>query len=230
MSGRNRFEPRFEELPDILPVFPLAGVLLLPGGKLPLNIFEPRYLNMVSDALAGPRLIGMIQPKLSRGEAGLGDFNPPLYAMGCAGRITSFAETEDGRYMITLTGLCRFRTIGELSPRDGYRRVTPDWGPYRADMIEPRERVAEEIDRARLLKAIRAYFRVKEIKTDWEAVEGSETVHLVNTLAMSCPFDPPEKQALLEAEDFRHRAEIAIALLEMGAAETEDDETPFRRQ
>ncbi len=206
------FHPSFEALPEAIPVFPLPGALLLPRGRLPLNIFEPRYLNMVEDALGAGRMFGMIQPEpgAKRGETG-----PGLYRVGCLGRLSSFAETEDGRFLITLTGVIRFRVAEELAMGRLYRRVRPDYAPYREDLdlaSEPRG-----IDRAGLLAALRPYFQARGIEANWEAVEQSPDGMLVTTLAMLCPFEPREKQALLEAATPADRAAMLVTLLQMGA-------------
>lgn len=198
-------------LPDLLPIFPLPGVLLLPRGRLPLNIFEPRYLAMTRDALAGGRLIGMIQPL----DPVLREENPPLYRTGCAGRITSFTETEDGRYLITLTGVSRFRIREELPLLDGYRRVVPDWGAYAGDLAEA---VEPEVDRDRLIRGLRAFFQRHGIAADWEAIAKTPGERLVTSIAMICPFAPSEKQALLEAPDLDERARLLCAIVEMAAA------------
>jgi Lon protease-like protein len=200
-------EPRFEELPAVLPIFPLAGVLLLPRGHLPLNIFEPRYLAMSRDAMGGERMIGMIQPSDPSDPAD----NPPVYRTGCAGRISSFSEADDGRFLITLTGVARFDVTDELPLRSGYRRVAADWEPYRADLA-PDEGT---IDRDRLLAALRVFFRVQGISADWDTIRQTPDERLVTSLAMICPFAPNEKQALLEASDLDQRARVMIALIEM---------------
>jgi uncharacterized protein len=206
--SRGPFDPRFDDLPATLPIFPLAGVLLLPGGKLPLNIFEPRYLDMTSDALAGERMIGMIQPTAHESDAAA----PPVYPTGCAGRITSFAETDDGRYLITLTGLCRFDVMEELPLHRGYRRVVPRFEPYRADLEAESKAV---IDRTRLCNALKAYFALQSLAVDWEAIEETADEKLVTSLAMICPFEPSEKQALLESPDLAERCRKMTALMEM---------------
>jgi Lon protease-like protein len=207
--SRGPFEPSFDELPAILPVFPLTGVLLLPRGRLPLNIFEQRYLAMTRDALKGERVIGMIQPLDGAGDAG----EPLLYRTGCAGRMTAFSETDDGRYLITLTGLARFDLAEEL-PRDRlYRRVVPDWRRYRADLEE--KEAAPAIDRARLLAALKPFFRRHGIEADWRAVEATPDERLITTLAIVCPFAPAEKQALLEAADAAARARLLTTLAEI---------------
>ena len=200
--------PGFEDLGTDLPVFPLPGVLLLPRGLLPLNIFEPRYLAMVEDALSGGRLIGMIQPR----PGSWGAAPPPLYAVGCAGRITSFDETDDGRYLITLTGLCRFRVEQELEERRGYRRVRPGWTGFAADMAGP---TPAEIDRAGLDHALTEYFRIAGLSADWEAIGQTPDERLVTSLAMICPFEPQEKQALLEAKDLCERTQVMLSIIRM---------------
>ena len=206
--SRSVFDPAFDELPAALPVFPLAGALLLPKGRLPLNIFEPRYLAMTRDALKGERLIGMVQPQDGGGNADA----PPLYRTGCAGRLVSFSETEDGRYLIALSGLTRFHIVEEL-PRDrAYRRVTPDWQPFRGDYDDA---PAGLIDRPRLLAALKPFFERFGIAGDWKALEGTPDERLVAVLAMACPFRPSEKQALLEAPALAERARLLTALVEM---------------
>jgi len=207
-------------LPDILPIFPLTGVLLLPRGRLPLNIFEPRYLTMTKDALGGERLIGMVQPS-EPGAAppgmsppGIAGMNPPVYPVGCAGRITSFTEADDGRYMITLTGLSRFRIAEEFPVLSGYRRVRPDWQPFARDLDA---QTGGEFDRDRFIRGLKAFFDQRQISADWEAIEKAAGEHLINSIAMLCPFAPSEKQALLEAADLDERARLLIALVEMAA-------------
>ncbi|MBW8269147.1 LON peptidase substrate-binding domain-containing protein [Caldovatus aquaticus] len=205
------FHPSFEALPPEIPVFPLPGALLLPQGRLPLHIFEPRYLAMVTDALGAGRMFGMIQP---RADAPAGPAGPALYAVGCLGRISSFAETEDGRFLVTLTGVIRFSVAAELPPHRGYRRVRADYAPWRADLDA--EAPPPPLDRAALLCALRPYFRARGIEANWEAIERAADAMLVTTLCMVCPFDPREKQALLEAPDACARARMLIALLRIG--------------
>jgi Lon protease-like protein len=201
-----RFDTDLERLPASLPVFPLAGALLLPRGKLPLNIFEPRYLAMTEDALAGNRLIGMIQP------AGGRDAANALYGIGCAGRITAFTETDDGRLLITLTGVCRFGVERELPTTRGYRRVVPAWDRFAADLDPP---AAAGLDRGRLVEVLKTYLRLKGISANWEAIDTTPDERLVVSLAMICPFDPPEQQALLEAQTLSDRGRLLIGLIEM---------------
>lgn len=196
--------------PSEFAIFPLPGAILLPGGKLPLNIFETRYLAMVEDALGAGRVIGMIQPDPLRaaGPTGLG-----LYRVGCLGRITSFSETDDGRYLITLTGLTRYAVGTELEMRRGYRRIRADLERYAHD-LQPQ---GGEMDREYLLDALRAYFAARGFDANWEAINEMPDDILIATLAMVCPFDPAEKQALLEAPTVPDRAQALLALLQMGA-------------
>ncbi len=216
---RNPFEASFEQLPDTLPIFPLSGVLLMPGGRLPLNIFEPRYLSMIFDSLAGHRMIGMVQPVQAGGFAGDGvasdDGPPKVHHVGCAGRIVSFNETDDGRLMLVLAGVSRFEISRELEPaQGGYRRVSALFGPYRRDLDVADELVA--IDRERLMTALAAFFKARNLSTDWDAVKKAADGNLVSSLSMVLPFGPAEKQALLEATDTDARAKLLIAFLEMG--------------
>ncbi|MCH7942929.1 MAG: LON peptidase substrate-binding domain-containing protein [Proteobacteria bacterium] len=203
-----------DSLPGVLPIFPLAGVLLLPHAQLPLNIFEKRYLAMTRDALAGHRLIGMVQPVHPEDQD---TALPAVYDNGCAGRITSFKETDDGRLLITLTGLCRF-AIKEEQPmtQTGYRVVHADYGRFASDLHEP---AAARVDRKRLMRALDAFFSQQGYEADWSTVESASNESLITTLAMTCPFAPSEKQALLEARDTEMRAEIVISLMEMTVAD-----------
>jgi len=229
--GRNPFEPAFEQLPETLPIFPLSGVMLLPGGKLPLNIFEPRYIAMIFDSLAGHRMIGMVQPVQPGGFAGDGlpseDGRPKVHQVGCAGRVVSFNETEDGRLLLALSGVCRFRIGRELDlAQGGYRRVSARFSDYRADMDRDDEIV--ELDRERLMAALAAFFRGKNLSTDWDAVKQAADGNLVTSLSMVLPFGPAEKQALLEASDTTARAKLLVAFLEMTAF-TPSSGTPPQR-
>jgi uncharacterized protein len=209
------------DLPLVIPVFPLDGVLLLPGGQLPLNIFEPRYLNMLDDAMSGERIIGMIQ---TRSHQNAGAHHPALAPVGCAGRVTSFAETSDGRYLITLTGVCRFKAREELPVRTPYRQMRVDFNPYEPDLREEQggARTAADIDR--LLVALRRYLDHRGLAIDWGDAESAPSDALINSLAMALPFDPLEKQALLEAETIFERKATLTALLEIDAAGSDDDE------
>jgi Lon protease-like protein len=217
----NPFDPTFDQLPEIVPIFPLTGVLLLPRGKLPLNIFEPRYLAMTEDALSGNRMIGIIQPSdpLSRASV------PPVYPIGCAGRITSFSETDDGRYLITLTGLCRFETVRELPIVRGYRRVDVSWERFAADLDEPGPAL---FDRVRLVECLRTYFKIQGISANWDAIESTPDERLVTSLAMICPFEPSEKQALLECGSLSERASMMIAIIEMSVLDKRSGDTMAR--
>ena len=205
--ARNPFAPAFESLPPSLAIFPLTGVLLLPNGNLPLNIFEPRYLRMVEDALASPhRMIGMIQPRPGAGPG------VPVYDVGCAGKITEFSETGDGRYLITLTGVCRFQVARELDVTTLYRQVETNWTPYRGDMDSL---TALDVDRVHLVGLLRTYFTEHGMDCDWSAIENAPDGKLITCLSMICPFEPKEKQALLEAPCCKSRAETFMAMLEM---------------
>ncbi len=197
----------------MLAVFPLTGALLLPRGHLPLNIFEPRYLAMIDAALAGERLIGMIQPTESESASE----NPPLSAVGCAGRITAWRETEDRRYLITLTGICRFRVADEPQTDAPFRCVVPDFSPFAGDLDSTEETAG--FPRDQLLAALKAYLSSRDLQTDWGSVTSAPAEALVNALAMLCPFEPAEKQALLEAPGWQDRVDTLIALLEMAGAE-----------
>ncbi|MFC0410130.1 LON peptidase substrate-binding domain-containing protein [Roseomonas elaeocarpi] len=206
------FHPRPDSLPEEIAVFPLTGALLLPEGRLPLNIFEGRYLNMVQDCLGAGRYLGMIQPDGSApAEPAL---PPPLFRMGCLGRIASFAETEDGRLLITLVGVIRFRVAAELPLHRGYRRVRARYENWLHDLDLGAPQ--PPLDRAALTAALRPYFAHHGIEVNWEAIEGVPDRLLVSTLAMVCPFEPSEKQALLEASLPEERADILLALLRMG--------------
>ena len=202
-----------EDLPEAIPVFPLTGALLLPGGQLPLNIFEPRYLSMFDDAIASQRLVGMVQPVFGehRAEDQTADA-PALCQVGCLGRITSFAETGDGRYVVSLTGICRYRLLEELRD-DGksYRRFRI--APFIADLSGRDDE--QSIDREALLAAFKAYLDANKLEADWESVERASNMTLVNSLAMMSPYGPAEKQALLEAPDLKTRAETLIAITEI---------------
>lgn len=199
-----------DELPGAVPMFPLSGVLLLPRGQLPLNVFEERYINMVRDAMATDRSIGIIQPR--RKERVDNVDHPEVYETGCLGRITEHRETEDGRILITLTGLCRFEVAEELPLLHGYRRVTPRYDDYADDLAESRERI---VDRPRLLQALKAWIVAKGIAADWDSIRAAPDERLVTALAMMCPFAPNEKQALLECHDLIERGRVMTALIEM---------------
>lgn len=208
------FDLPFNLLPRTLPVFPLPGALLLPGTQLPLNIFEPRYLNMVADALGAGRLFGMIQPDPAAALA-----EPPrLSRVGCAGRITSFSETDDGRLLIVLVGVCRFRAGEELATTRGYRRVVADWQDFEGD-YQPS---LEGFDRGQFMRVLRSYFRVRKLDADWQALEQLDPWRLVNVLSVSLPFEAVDRQALLETPSNDGRASLLTALLEMALAERQN--------
>ena len=202
------------DLPQRLPVFPLSGALLLPRADLPLNIFEPRYLDMVTDALAGDRLIGIIQPAIGSEK----EDRPPLMAVGCAGRITAYAETPDNRMLITLTGVSRFAVSGELGIATAYRQVIADFHSYAVDLVS--DVGAADVNRPALLKAFRDYLNANDMHADWDQVDAASTEILVNTLSQLAPHAPTEKQALLEALDLKTRADVLVALTEMALART----------
>ena len=206
------FHPRVEDLPGEFPVFPLPGALLLPRGKLPLRIFEPRYVAMTDDALGRGRMFAMIQPDPNAAE---GESGPGLYRVGCLGRLSSFNETDEGHYLITLTGLARFTITTELDMRRGYRRVTADFSAYRADLDPTPQPIG--VEREALLTTLRGYFSRRGFQANWDAIKGQDDETLVITLAMVCPFEPAEKQALLEAPTQAERASMLLTLLRMGA-------------
>jgi len=199
------------DLPETIAVFPLPGALLLPRGRLPLNIFEPRYLAMLDDALKSEhRLIGMVQPYDGRAQP------PKLHAIGCAGRVTSLSETEDGRYLIVLTGISRFRIREEIEGFTPYRRVRVDWNDFAADLENPVE--VRDFDKEDFLALLRRYFEVQNLSSDWDSMREAEPEMLVNSLSMMCPFAAEEKQALLEAPQLSDRADTLRALLRFAIA------------
>jgi len=213
------------DLPPVLPVFPLPGALLLPRGQLPLNIFEPRYLAMIDDSLRDShRLIGMIQPDPA--HPGSGD-KPNLFKVGCVGRITQLAETGDGRYLLQLTGVVRFRIEEELAVLTAYRQCRVSYVPFADDFIA--RKGEETVDRKTLLEALSSFLKANNLKTDWEGVENAPNEALVNALAMMSPYGVAEKQALLEAPDLKTRAEILVAVTEIELAKNSSSgETPLQ--
>jgi Lon protease-like protein len=229
---RDPFDPSFESLPATLPIFPLSGAMLLPGGRLPLTIFEPRYLAMTFDALRGSRMIGMVQPNKPGGFAGDGKPEPggglpPVHRIGCAGRIVSFEETGDGRLGIALGGVCRFEIAHELPLADGgYRVVTPDWTRFRGDLDVGSAPV--DVDRAVLVGALKAFARRRKLSIDWKALEGAPDSMLVGALSMALPFGPSERQALLEAADGTARGKLLQAFLQMATDDPDGDAEPVR--
>ncbi|MGE0230230.1 MAG: LON peptidase substrate-binding domain-containing protein [Flavobacteriaceae bacterium] len=209
-----------ESLPSILPVFPLAGALLLPRGDLPLNIFEPRYLAMIDHALAGQRLIGMIQP--DEAAAGPRGSAEPLEQIGCAGRLTAFMETGDGRYLITLTGITRFRIVEEMEVATPFRQCRIDAKPFARDFTA--DAGGRMFNRERVLEALRAYLSANDLTIDWDEINRADNEILVNSLSMAAPYGVREKQALLEAADTTKRAELLIALTERELGATIGDD------
>lgn len=216
MQAGNVHYRSIEDLPEIVPVFPLEGALLLPGGRLPLNIFEPRYLELVEDVISSQRLIGMIQPRLDGSLRADGE--PELCNVGCLGRLTSFAEVGDGRYLISLHGVCRFRVATEQNVKTPYRQCQIT--PFIND-LDP-EAGASDVDRNALLKTFNAYLKANELDADWEGINKADNASLVNALSMMSPYGPAEKQALLEAPDLRTRAETLIAITEIALAQADD--------
>lgn len=210
------------DLPETIPVFPLPGALLLPRGQMPLNIFEPRYLQMIDDALRdGHRLIGMIQPDPLLGGT---ETKPALYKIGCVGRITQLAESGDGRYLIELTGVSRFRIEEELKSLTPYRQCRVTYAPFADDFVARKGEAA--VDRAALVTALREFLKANDLKADWDGIEQAPNEALVNALAMMSPFGAAEKQALLEAPDLKTRAEILVAVTEMELARRGGDGDP----
>ncbi len=210
------------DLPGRIPVFPLPGALLLPRGQMPLNIFEPRYLEMVDDALRdGHRLIGMIQPDPA--HPGTPE-RPNLYKVGCVGRITQIAETGDGRYLMQLTGVARYRIIQELPVPTAYRQCSVDYMPFIGDFTA--RKGEEHVDRKAVLAALTQYLKANNLKADWEGIENAPNEALVNALAMMSPYDPAEKQAMLEAPDLKTRAEILVAVTEIALAKGQTEGDP----
>jgi Lon protease-like protein len=211
-----------DDLPDVIPVFPLSGALLLPRGQLPLNIFEPRYMAMVDGALlSGHRLIGMIQPDLAHSTS---DEKPRLYNVGCVGRITQFAETGDNRYILQLTGVSRFRVEDELHVTTPYRQCRVTCAPFTADFVA---RTGEDdVDREKVLRSLSAFLKANKLKTDWQGIEDAPNEALVNALAMMSPYGAAEKQAMLEAPDLKTRAEILVAITEIELAKKNTDGEP----
>ena len=196
------------DLPDSVPVFPLPGALLLPRSRLPLHIFEPRYLAMLEDCMkTTERLIGMVQPRDGKLEGG-----PALHAIGCAGRLTSFSETDDGRYMVTLSGISRFRIQQEIEGFTPYRRARVSWKGFDRDLGAAEHDAG--LDRARFFPLLRQFFEVEELRTDWDSLEDAEDELLINSLSMLCPFEPEDKQALLEAPSLETRRETLVTLIE----------------
>jgi uncharacterized protein len=210
------------DLPEIIPVFPLPGALLLPRGQMPLNIFEPRYLALVDDSLRdGHRLIGMIQPDPAHPGT---EERPALYKIGCAGRITQLAETGDSRYLLQLTGVARFCLAEELKVATAYRQCRVDFIPFADDFVA--RRGEEAVDRKAVLVALSDFLKANDLKADWAGIETASNEALVNALAMMSPYDPAEKQAMLEAPDLKTRAEILVAVTEIALARANTEGDP----
>ncbi len=212
-----------DELPAVFPIFPLAKALLLPRGQLPLNIFEPRYLAMVEDAVKGRRIVGMIQPDPEAPESRL---TPALFPVGCAGRITQFAESGDGRYLITLTGVARFRIVEEIDAVTPYRQCRADFTPFLVDFSP---RAGEDlVDRDGVLRALREFAETNNLQIDWSSIHEAPNEALVNALSMMSPFGTREKQALLEAGDLKRRADVLVAITEFELARGKGASSPLQ--
>ena len=210
------FDPELHQLPMRIPIFPLPSALLLPGGQLPLNIFEPRYLAMVTHALASPtRLIGMVQPFDNQAVDDMTDDDmaddPSLFETGCAGRLSFFQESDDGRFVIALNGVCRFHRLRQELDPNGFLVADVDWKPFTNDLRVD----VSALDRDPLIKVMKRYFDMKGFETDWTQIENSDNHQLLATLSMICPFEVAEKQALLEADTMAKRADLLIAMMEM---------------
>jgi Lon protease-like protein len=202
-----------DDLPEIVPVFPLNGAVFFPRANLPLNIFEPRYFAMIDDAMRTQRIIGMIQPRTE-------DARPKLHEVGCAGRITQYGETDDGRMVISLKGICRFRVADELTVMTPYRQVRADYAPFAGDFIETDASAQEQgFDRKRYLATLKLYLKAIAVQIDWDWVEKAPAEVLINAFAMLAPLQPSEKQAMLEAGDLKDRTAAAVTLMEVTVAE-----------
>lgn len=215
---------RAEDISQLVPVFPLTGALLLPGGQMPLNIFEPRYLAMVNDALCTDRLIGMVQPRIECGRpeeaVETADANlPTLCDLGCLGRITAFQECGDGRYLINLSGICRYRIVREVETCNGYRKC--EIAIFAAELADIPD--GAEVDRDALLRTFRKYLKANDLEADWDSIRDASNETLVTALCMMSPYGPAEKQALLEADDLKTRADTLIAITEIALARNSGD-------
>jgi Lon protease-like protein len=210
------------DLPAVIPVFPLEGALLLPRVQLPLNIFEKRYLAMIDDAMKKDRIIGMIQPDGKSGAASL----PSLFSTGCAGRITQFAESGDGRFLVTLTGIARFKILEELPATTAYRQCRVDFSDFASDLVP--HLGEDSVDRAGLLKTLADYLKANKLEADWKDISAAPTEALVNGLSMMSPYGVREKQALLEAPDLKNRADVLVAITEMAIAKGGDNHLPMQ--
>ena len=218
--GMNKPYAGPDDAPATIPIFPLEGALLLPRGEMPLNIFEPRYIQMIDDAIRTHRVIGMVQPEAPEEDARDG-LRPSLYACGCAGRITAFGETADGRYLLTLTGIARYRIVEELAADTPYRQCRVDYTDFAHDFV-PGEG-EEDVDRVGVIKTLKDFAKAHGLSVDWRGIDAAPNDALVNALAMMSPFGSREKQALLEAVDLKSRAEVLIAIAEIDLARREGD-------
>ncbi|MGB4335262.1 MAG: LON peptidase substrate-binding domain-containing protein [Chromatiaceae bacterium] len=205
------FMPKFADLPAELPVFPLAGAVAMPGIQLPLNIYEPQYLNMIQDVLATDHLIGMIQPLIGQEDVEV----PALHRVGCAGRVTSYSETQDGRVVIVLTGVCRFEVQGELEETRGYRRVRAAWSRFAHD-FQPE--TGHLVNRERFLVSLRSYVRPRGVEIPWDDLKAMEDLDLINLLTAHLPLPSEDKQALIETINLVDRAELMRGLMDMASA------------
>ncbi len=206
-------------LPTSIPIFPLTGALVLPRARLPLNIFEPRYLQMIDDALkTDHRLIGMMQAREAPGDIG----DPPLHQVGCAGRITSFTETDDGRYLISIKGICRYKVVESGIGFTPYIKADIDWRDFERDLGD--EESDDSFNRPAFLHMLETYFEAKELQTDWNSLKDASEEMLVNSLSMMCPFNPEERQVLLEAPNLKVRRETVATLIEFALRSSNDSE------
>lgn len=217
VTGNKSYES-IHDLPQSIPVFPLPGALLLPNGQMPLNIFEPRYIAMIDAVLAGERIIGMVQPAFSTTQV---HETTGLCRIGCAGRLVSFSETGDGRYLISLIGIARFSITRELETATPFRQVLVDWTTYAHDLHI--DKSCELVDRPTLLKTFKSYLEANNLEADWESIESAQTEILVNALSMMSPYSAAEKQALLEADNLKVRADTLVAITEMSLARQNKD-------
>ncbi|VAX08765.1 Uncharacterized protein, similar to the N-terminal domain of Lon protease [hydrothermal vent metagenome] len=217
MKTGNKTYGKLCDLPKQIPVFPLSGALLLPGGQLPLNIFEPQYIEMFNDALAGNKLIAMMQPlrEVSEEEKFTGTY-PKMYKVGCVGRITAWQESGDGRYLVNLSGICRYSILAKIDDTKNYQTYEVEY--FETDLKEPDKHA--DVDRKKLLATFRDYLDANQMDADWESVEETDTNQLVNALCMMSPYGPAEKQAMLEAGNIALRAETLIAITEIELAKT----------
>ena len=212
--------PPFDVLPRTVSIFALPGILLLPGGQMPLHLFEDRYRDLIRDAIAGDRMIGILQPR----DPDHNEWAPTLYRTGCLGRIVAFRESEDARYFITLAGVCRLDVTGEEASETLYRRMAVDYARFAADMAEDRDDMTGLIDRATFMPSLKAFLTQLDVNIDWDALDKVDDAPLIRSLAMTCPFEPSEKQAILEAESPADRARLIAALIQMAVADGGGDE------